>query len=252
VELKGIMGGLYRVSEWIMRFSVINLLWIIISIPFFYFVMNAFMLQVEIKHLMELTMLFAPAALVAPFTLFPATAAMFASARKWVSDEEDAPLLRTFFGALKSNYLQSMLGGLFYLLVTLVLFVNYQFYAEMQGALKIVSFVFVVFFFIMLVSMFNFFSIMVHFQMKFWQIMKNTFLFSMGRPITSILILATNLTILYISITKITFLIPFFMGSLIAYFSFWHFYRIFKKIKAEQEERQQAELADGQAVQDEK
>lgn len=34
-ELKGISGVFYEMSEWIMRFSGINLLWFLLSLPFF-------------------------------------------------------------------------------------------------------------------------------------------------------------------------------------------------------------------------
>ncbi|GIQ63066.1 hypothetical protein PACILC2_16340 [Paenibacillus cisolokensis] len=46
--------------------------------------------------------------------------------------------------------------------------------------------------------------------------------------------------VVYIS-TKFTFLIPFFMGSVIAYLSFWNFYIIYQKIQEQAEKAAKAE-----------
>ena len=36
MEMRGMMGGFYKISEWIMRLSVTNLLWIVCSLPIWY------------------------------------------------------------------------------------------------------------------------------------------------------------------------------------------------------------------------
>ena len=80
--------------------------------------------------------------------------------------------------------------------------------------------------------------------MKFWQIMKNSLLITIGNPVMAILLLVMNGTIVFFS-TKWTFLIVFFMGSLMALVSFWTFYRIFDRMKmiAEKKEQEEAEEA---------
>ncbi|UUZ93881.1 hypothetical protein LJK87_04135 [Paenibacillus sp. P25] len=45
-----------------------------------------------------------------------------------------------------------------------------------------------------------------------------------------------NGVVIYISFNVFTFLIPFFMGSLIAVVSFWHFNLIFGKLQEKQQE----------------
>ncbi|PYI56436.1 YesL family protein [Paenibacillus flagellatus] len=246
MEFRGLMGGLYRISEWIMRLSVINVLWVVCSIPFFYLMLAGLIATTQSPEYFKQALVLV--AIVAPFTLFPATAAMFTVARKWVTGDEDVPLFKTYFRGYKENYLQSMLGGILFVLLTTVMYVNYTFYLRQSGTLSLLSILFIVLAFLLIAAMFHFFSIMVHFHMKFWQIMKNAFLITIGNPVMTVLLLVSNGVVAYISVYHFTFLIPFFMGSLMAYASFWNFYRIFDRMKTlsekkqqEEEEREQAE-----------
>ena len=44
----GFMGGLYAISEWIMKFSMINLFWILFNIPIVFLLLNLlFIEQIE-------------------------------------------------------------------------------------------------------------------------------------------------------------------------------------------------------------
>jgi len=241
------MGGLYKISEWIMRLSVINLLWILCSIPVFFL---GFMGLVTpspdaLKSMLPLI------AILTPFTLFPATAAMFTVARKWVTGEEDVPLLKTFFRGYKENYLQSMVGGLIFVIIYVIITVNYFFYVKQGSTLKVLAILFIAFTVIVSIALFNYFSIMVHLHMKVLQIVKNSILITIGNPINSIVMLLCNGAILYICLTKLNFfLVVFFMGSIMATFSFWQFNRSFTKIQMKQqelEEKEQERLAEAEA-----
>jgi uncharacterized membrane protein YesL len=236
--MKGLMGGFYRISEWIMRLSVTNVLWIVCSIPFFYLLLVGFLSGGEVFR-QTLPLL----AVVAPFTLFPATAAMFTVARKWVSGEGDVPLLKTFFRGYKENYVQSMAGGLVYVLIAVILYVNYRFYLTQPGSLRLLSVLFITFSIIVIVSLFNFFSILAHLHMKTLSIIKNALLITIGNPIASVTLIVCNGIILYVSVAKFTFLIPFFMGSLMAAFSFWMFHRSFSRLQQKQQELAEKERA---------
>lgn len=240
MEFRGIMGGFYRISEWIMRLSVINILWVICSFPFFYLVLAGLVATAENPEIGKQSLVLL--AIVAPFTLFPATGAMFTVARKWVTGDEDVPLFKTFFRGYKENYVQSMLGGLFFILMAVILYVNQTFYLKQGNVLGLLSIFFIVLMIILSAAMFHFFSMMVHFHMKFFQILKNSILITIGNPVSSVLLIVTNAAVLYFSVYQFTFLIPFFMGSIMATVSFWYFYRIFEKIKTLSEKQKQKEL----------
>lgn len=240
MEMRGLMGGFYRISEWIMRLSAINILWVVCSIPFFLLMLPMFTPEVTTDQLYSIFFMMAVAA---PFTLVPATTAMFAVARKWVMGDEDVPLFKTYFRNYKDNYKQSMLGGLIFVVLGAILAVNMNFYSDRPDGLRYLSLLFLSFSVVFFAAFINFLSLMVHFHMKLLQLVKNAFIMTLGQPITSIAILVTNGFILYISLFKFTFLIPFFMGSLVAIASFWYFYRSFQRIqdKAEKQREKEAE-----------
>lgn len=242
LEFRGIMGGFYRISEWIMRLSVINVLWVICALPFF--LLGLLLLQTESLDQLISTLILL--AIVSPFTLFPSTSAMFAVARKWLTGEDDAPLFKTFFRGYKDNFLQSMLGGILYALIAVVLYTNFKFYGNQAGTFGILKFLVLTLTALIGVSFFHFFSIVTHLHMKFFQILKNAILISIGHPIRSLSMIICNGFIIYISFTTFTFLIPFFMGSLIAVVSFWHFNLIFGKLQTKQQalEEKEAEAAE--------
>lgn len=254
MEFRGVMGGFYRISEWIMRLSVINVLWVICSLPFFFLVVSVLLnpateditLDVMKSWLLML-------AIVSPFTLIPATTAMFVVARKWVMGDTDVPLFKTYFRGYKENYLQSMLGGLLFVLLGGIIVVNYQFYGGQGGMLRLLSILFITLFFILMAAFFHFISIMVHFHMKLFQILKNSFLVAIGHPILSISMLAVNAAIMYISVVKFNFLVPFFMGSLLATASFWHFNRSYQKMQDRMEKfkKQEESGEEGEGESDE-
>lgn len=241
MEMRGIMGGFYRVSEWIMRLSAINILWVICSIPVF-FMLLTMLASPELTTDAILSSLWM-IAILSPFTLIPATVAMYGVARKWVMGDTDVPLFKTYFRCYKENYKQAMLGGLLFLVIGVLLIVCIRFYSSQTNALHWLSFLFISFGVVYIGALLNFFSLLVHFHMKLLQLVKNAFIMTMGQPFTSIGILATNAVIVYIS-TRYTFLIPFFMGSVSAFVTFWYFYRGFQRLqdKAEKAKEKAGEL----------
>jgi len=239
LELQGFMGGIYRITEWIMRLVTINILWIIFSIPFFFILLITvinpnFSAELLMSSLVIL-------GIVSPFTIFPATTAMFSVARKWIIGQEDVPLFRTFI----QGFLKSLLGGIVFVLLFVIVYVNYHFYINAKGYANLLHWVFISFGIILFPTMLNFFSLTVHYHMKLRQLLKNAILITIGRPFRSLFLIFVNAGILYLS-ARFTFLIPFFMGTLMAIVSFWSFYRIFLKVQdlREEEEKKALEQAE--------
>lgn len=240
MEMNGLMGGLYRVAEWIMRLAVINVLWIFCSIPFIFLIFNQLLTTsvetgMALESIYDLIFWMLPPLIIAPFCFFPASAALCTVARKWVMGDEDVPLFKTFFRGFKSNYKQSMLGGLFFSFILIVLLINVQFYSEKGSYISVVSYLFIVMVLLLVVAVMNYLSMLTHFEMKTRTLIKNSILFTIGRPLTSLMLLVGNSVILYVSFFKFTFLVPFFMGSLMGAFSFWSFYKVLQKIQEKEE-----------------
>ncbi|WP_409475362.1 YesL family protein [Paenibacillus larvae] len=233
MEFRGIMGGLYRLTEWITRLAAINLLGLLASFLFFWVVLAG----LNTPEMWAMTLLLL--AVLAPFTLLPSMAAMFSVVRKWVMGDEDVPLFETFFKGYKENYLQSMLGGLTFVLLAIVVFVNYKFYAAQSGTFHFLSYLFLALGFILTAAIINFVSITVHLHMKVRHIVKNALLITVGNPLNAFSLIVVNALITYIGV-KFPPLILFFAGSVMATYSFWMFYRNFLKIRQKQEKMAQA------------
>ncbi|MCR8643894.1 DUF624 domain-containing protein [Paenibacillus sp. N1-5-1-14] len=240
MELKGFMGGAYRISEWIMRLAFSNLMWLVCSlfVPFIP-IMMLFMIDPATAPEGFYIQTFVLMGIIAPFTIFPATAAMFTLIRKWIQGVDDVPMLRTFFKGYKENYVQAMLGGILAMLATAIIYVDYKFFMSKGGTWSFLAIFFIVFSIIFVAALFNFFCIMVHLKMKFFGLVKNAFLLTIAHPIASILLLVVTGVIWYFSYFQFTFLVIFFSGSVSTFFIYWQFNRIFARLQAKAEENQE-------------
>ncbi|MBW7476131.1 DUF624 domain-containing protein [Paenibacillus oenotherae] len=237
MEMRGMMGGLYKISEWIMRLFVINVLWILCSIPYIFLLSPVFWSEPDAQVIPLIL-----SSIVAPFTLFPATAAMFSVARKWVMGETDVPLLRTFFRNYKENYKQSMFGGIIYVILFVVLIADLKVYWNELQSFKLVSYLFIGLLILLTVSLINFFSMVVHYHMKTVQLLKNAVLLTIGRPIRTLSTIIMCGIIVFISFSspKLMFIIPFFSGSIVAVIAFWNFYGVYLKLQLQAEKAAEA------------
>lgn len=239
LEIRGVMGGLYRISEWIMRFTVTNLLWLLCSAPFMFFLLIKLLMSINGYPNESLQMSWAMG-ISAPFTLFPATAALFVVARKWVMGETEVKLLSTFFKGYKENYKQAMIGGIFYTLLFFVMYVDYNIYMTQFQSMQVIGWVMLGMLIILLISSFNFFSMLAHYHMKTFTILKNSILLTLFRPVRVVLSAVVSCGIVFIGLSypRILPLVIFFFGSVIAYYAFFNFYATYQKMQAKQEAMQ--------------
>lgn len=246
MEMKGLAGGFYRISEWIMRLSVINLLWLLCSLPVIFVAGSQlfWILQNQADETVTLwQFLFNPIVLVlAPLTFFPATSAMFSVARKWVTGDVDVPLFRSFFRYFRENYKASLLGGLVFELLYVVFLVNFQFYSNQTNWLGNLNLVFLVFVVLLVAVVLNYFCYVAHFDLPFMKLLRNSVLITIAKLPNTLTILVINGLILYVSFRpKLLFLSFFFTGSVMAMFTFWSFNRMVNKIQEKIAEREEAE-----------
>ncbi|KKI89389.1 DUF624 domain-containing protein [Bacillus sp. SA1-12] len=224
-----LMGGLNRIFEWVMRLSVINLLWIGFNLPICYLALSL----LYASNSSVLFMLLATIVVLAPFFFFPATTAMFGVVRKWVMGEHDVPLFKSYWAYYKENYVRSMSGGLIFSLIWVIWGVDFYFFSKVN---VILSSIFLVGFFFLFLFALTFFANTVHADLKFFQNLKNSFFLTLLYPFNNILVVVLNGIIIYVSLTMFTFLIPFFMGSLIAFVSFAGYYQKVSKIQGSKKE----------------
>ncbi|WP_046225328.1 YesL family protein [Paenibacillus dauci] len=240
MEFRGVMGGLYRLSEWVMRLAGSNLLWVICSSPFLFFLFFRFQFMqmgASQNDILQTNWLLG---IVTPFTLFPATAALFTVVRKWVMGEGDVSVFKTFFRGYKDNYKQSMIGGILYTLLFVVMYVDYTVYMNQFPKLQLLGIIMLIFLLVLFVSLFNFFSMIAHYHMSLKDIIKNAVLLSIVRPFRLFSTLIGTVALLFIG-TKYPVLYIFFLASAIAWFAFFNFYGVFLKMQEQSEKQAAAE-----------
>jgi uncharacterized membrane protein YesL len=248
LEFKGTMGGIYKLTEWITRIAYTNILWLLCSSPFLFILTTKLMLGNVTANANDHLIINWVMGVLAPFTLFPAISALFAVVRKWVMGDTDVPIFKTFFKGYKDNYRQSMVGGIFYTLLFVIMWVDYKVYMTQFENLQLVGGIMLILLIILFVSMFNFFSMVVHYHMGIFLIIKNAVLLTIIRPFRMISTVLGCGLLLFFGF-KYPALVMFFIISLIAYWTFFNFYGSFLKMQEQverlkllEEEEKQAQI----------
>lgn len=191
----------FAATEWITKFAYINLLWIGFSL----------------------------AGLIV-LGFFPATIAMFTIIRKWLKGETEISIFRTFWTTWKSEFFRSNgLGVLVAVVVGLIVF-NLVFVEKSgTGFTSVIQIPIYLFMFAAIMTILYLFPVYVHFELKWFQIVKNSFLMMLISPIENIVMIAGIAAVLFV-IRFIPVLGFFFGGSLIAAIIMSAAYLVFGKM----------------------
>lgn len=241
---KGFMGGFYKITEWIMRIAGSNLLWLICSLPFMFAAGTKFLLFInqvpgsEYEYGTYLAM-----AVFAPFVFFPATSALFSVTRKWVMGETDLSIIKVYFKSYKENYKQSMIGGIFYTLLVVVMVFDYYMYMDQLENMQMIGIIILIFLIIVFVSLFNFFSMVAHYHMKTIQLIKNAILLTIIKPFRMLTTVICTGVLAFLTL-KYGWLILFGLGSLTALVAYYNFHVAFNKIQEKVDKMRDKEAGD--------
>jgi uncharacterized membrane protein YesL len=212
MKTRGIHQFIYRITELIMQFAYLQLLWIAFTI-----------LGLGV------------------FGIFPATAAMFSVIRKWVIGEVDTPVFKTFWKNYKIEFFKVNGLGLILTAIGWLLYFDYHYFAVGVSIgstiLKIMTLLIA---YLFITTCIYFFPIFVHFEYRFFAYIKYSFLFSLASPLkTAGLFIITYL--FYFLSMKVPALFLFFSGSIISYIWMWYIYRTIARmpssIKDENDEK---------------
>jgi uncharacterized membrane protein YesL len=205
MQMNGVLGGFYRLCDWVMKLAYINILWILFSIL----------------------------GLVV-FGLFPATTAMFAIVRKMLMGEDDVPVFRTFWTAYKNDFIKSNLLGLTMVISGYILYIDLAFLRTTTGLLNLLYYPTLMICLGFILTAFYVFPTFVHFEIKLLQVIKNAFIIMLMNPISTILMVMGSVAVFFL-MTTIPGLIPIFSGSFLAIVLMWSSFFAFSKIKQNQE-----------------
>ncbi|BDG36083.1 YesL family protein [Saccharococcus caldoxylosilyticus] len=218
------------IFEWITRFSIVNLLWLFFNAPIVYLV--ALLLLAD--NISQIITLFVTIFALSPIFIFPATSAMFGVVRKWVIGEDEIPLLRTYWKYYKENYVKSMIGGFVVAFLSLILAADFYYFSHRIPIMSGMCLVALAFLFVFALI---FFCNTVHIDAKLYVCLKNSLFLLIATPIHALAIFIVSIIILYISLEVFSFMIVLFMGTSIAYVSFFGYYKMFTKVKRIREEK---------------
>ncbi|MDQ0230733.1 YesL family protein [Metabacillus malikii] len=221
MEMNGLMGGFYKFSVIFTRIVVTNMMWLLFNLPILYVLLS--LIGSNFANLQTTGILLA---ILTPCVFFPATAAMYGIARKWVMGEGDIPVIRSYLRYYKENYRKSLLGGIVFVLFWSGWLVNYLLFFKDQSPLILAVFFIITAFFFTWNS--HYFSYIVHFELRFVTMLKNTFILTISNPFSTVGVALIAGAFVYMS-SSLTFLLPIGIGSLIAYFSYFYFYKIIQK-----------------------
>ncbi|WP_066196037.1 YesL family protein [Gracilibacillus timonensis] len=223
MEINGFTGGLYRISSLITIFTGSNLLWILFNFPIVYLILCIIFAQ----NVSQIITLGITILLITPIVFFPATTALYGVIRKWVYGEE-IKIFQFYLRFYKENYIRSAVGGSLICLMWIVLFADYYYFTTFFANWFIYLFIVVAIF--SFIFTLHFFSLTVHIHVKLKDTFKFAILLTFGKPLLTLVLGAIIVLIMYLSFYMLTFLIPFFLGSLITYLSFYGFHKFYMKI----------------------
>ncbi|MDN4525688.1 DUF624 domain-containing protein [Fictibacillus sp. NE201] len=113
------------------------------------------------------------------FGVMPATAALFAIARKWLMKEE-FPLWATFLHHFKKEFKTSNLAGLLLVVCGILLYTDYHFLLSASGAVRITAAaLLLLFLFCYILTVLFFFPVFVHYELGLCGYIKTAFLIGM-------------------------------------------------------------------------
>lgn len=223
-DFTGFTGIFYAAAEWVMRFSVVNILWFLLNLPALFIVSSIYLNGFEAGFVWYLM----PILIFIPVLSVPSTAAVFSMVRDWIMQTDQKSLTKSFFFYLKKDYRKNLLAGLVLQIFWLVWLIDFYFFKAQSSGVEILFIIIGAGLFIYTI---NFFSLSVHYRMGIRDLMKNAFFITVGNPLMSIFIFICNLSLVYTGMTELLFLFPFFICSLSAFLSFLAFYRFSLKVK---------------------
>lgn len=159
-----------RISEWIIKFAYIHLLWICFSI------IGGLILGV-----------------------FPATVAMFGVIRRWLQGDTDIPVLKTFYIFYKNTFIKSNVLGFFLSITGFAFYIYFQLIDQTSGIfIKVLFYLLLIMTFMFIMTALYIFPIFVQNRFTVLEVFKNAFFMMIISPWSTIMIISTIIIYSYI------------------------------------------------------
>lgn len=212
------LGKVFKLTEWFMWLVTINLLWMITNLPI---VLLGLLMMLSTSTL-GIIVLAIPVAILSPILLFPSTMATFAVVRELILHGRLPTVFKTYWSFFKKGYKKSLSLGSILTIGWLILVVDGYYFFEKSQMIFIVL---VVIGLVLFVYTIMTFCLAVHYHMTNKEIFKNAFFITLGSPLLFFFTLIGNGLLLYVTVKKLLFLIPFLLISISVFLTFYIFYR---------------------------
>ncbi|MBU9712874.1 YesL family protein [Evansella tamaricis] len=224
MHYSGFVGLFYTGAEWIMRFAIMNLLWVFINSPLILLALFI-VLAPEGKTMIAYAI---PLFILSPFLLFPSTSALFATVRDWITQDYIGYLGKEYFKYFRTNYKKSVMAGFILAFIWFVWVFDLFFLQAVHVFLGVL-----LLFFGTLLYAFTivYFCLNAHYHLNIKSTLRNAFLLTLGKPFMLFLILIIHISIYYISF-RFLFVFFLFSFSISSYLSFYVFYRFILKVES--------------------
>jgi uncharacterized membrane protein YesL len=198
--MKGVMGKLNVLCEWLVRLVLIQFYWVLFS-------------------LLGLVV----------FGLVPSTMAMFSVTRKLVIKNEDVPLFRTYKESFFSQFWKGNGAGAILLIVSAILYVDYRFFIEHETMSAVAILILTISFFAGMIVCFLF-PVYAHYDVGAWEGIKKSVFVCLSHFHYGLLAMVGVglLVVLYVMFSGLLILIG---GSTIAMFLTILGQKVFKNIE---------------------
>lgn len=200
--LGGTMSYLYRLTEWIAKLAVLNILWVGFSLLGFLI-----------------------------FGIGPATAAMFAVEKEWMNGRTDNPLLKKFWTVYKKEFIKGNVLAMTFIIIGWLLYEDFQFTLLLSGSQHMILLISTsIVFLSYLLTLIYIFPIFSYFEFsKLRQYFKQAFLLGLTQLPSTLLILS-GAGVLFIVFKFVPALMIFYFASLISVHITIITHRIFNKV----------------------
>jgi uncharacterized membrane protein YesL len=187
MHFNGVINKAYTGCEWVMKLAYVNILWVLFSLSGLFL-----------------------------FGMSPASVALFTILRKWLINETDIPIFRTFLDTYKKEFIKANKIGWLMAMIGMFLYIDFKFIINMGATIQyVLSVPLLIITILYFITMLYIFPVYVSYELGMVQYIKNSFYIGIiNMHITILMIAATFLLgILY---TYIPGVVPFFSVSLVA------------------------------------
>lgn len=202
METKGMLSGIYRISEKVMQIAYINILWILFS-------------------LMGLVLI----------GIMPATVAMFAVIRKLMIEEEQVLIFGVFWKRYKEEFVKANLFGYLIMFIGVIFWLDNLFFQSLHGMpamiMALLSAGLLMFYIIIVLYIL---PLYVHYELTFIDYFKTAFLLAISHPLQTFIMASSGLVIAF-CFMLLPGLLFFFSGSLYSFILMKSVFKVFSHVE---------------------